>query len=305
MKKQRHVGIVPLLLVAGAVFLSFFWNLGSYGIFDLDEGLYVEAAREMNLRGDYIIPMVNGVEFFEKPPLVYWLSAASQLVLGQNEFAARLPAATASATLAILVFLIGNRFLGSKSGLLTGLAYALNPIVFGAGRQLTMDAVLALWMAAALFAFFKGYSAGEKGSAGWFYGFWACCAFGVLSKGAPGIVLPLVIVFVFLIMADGIGPGMRRFFTGTRRLFGIPLFLTIIIPWHAAAWQVGGRPFVDAYIIRQHLGRCRGGTAWLDPVFQPFKTAGEFERTGTSARRRCARVFGPKIQPHAWHRGSY
>src|SRR5512143_1604973 len=41
----------------------------------LDEGLYVESAREMRLSGDFVTPRVNGEPFFEKPPLVYWLAA--------------------------------------------------------------------------------------------------------------------------------------------------------------------------------------------------------------------------------------
>ena len=95
MRKPSRAGLVPVLLVIGACFLSFFWRLGSYGLFDLDEGLYVEAAREMNLTGDFVTPRVNGIEFFEKPPLVYWLSAVSQRIAGKTEFAARLPAAAA------------------------------------------------------------------------------------------------------------------------------------------------------------------------------------------------------------------
>ncbi len=259
MRKRSRAGALPVLLVMAACVLAFFWRLGSYGLFDLDEGLYVEAAREMNLTGDFVTPRVNGIEFFEKPPLVYWQSALSQRVLGKTEFAARLPAAGASAILAVLVLLFGSRFFGAQAGLLAGLSYALAPLVFGAGRQLTMDAVLSLWITAALFAFFQGYTSSDKRAGSWLSLFWACCGFGTLAKGAPGIVIPLAVVAVFLMFAEGAAAGFRRLFTGTRMLIGIPLFLLIVVPWHVAAWQANGSAFVDEYVIRQHLGRFRGG----------------------------------------------
>src|SRR5687768_13967916 len=80
-----------LLLILALSGLVFLWSLGRSGIFDLDEGLYAEAAREMRLTGDWVTPRVNGAPFFEKPPLIYWLAALSIRFLGTNEFAARLP----------------------------------------------------------------------------------------------------------------------------------------------------------------------------------------------------------------------
>ena len=268
MRKPTRAGVIPVLVVIAACFLAFFWRLGSYGLFDLDEGLYVEAAREMNLTGDFVTPRVNGIEFFEKPPFVYWTSAVFQRLFGRNEPAARLPAAGASAILALLLLLFGTRIFGAKSGLFAALFFTLSPLVFGAGRQLTMDAVLSLWIAGALFAFFQGYTRGDKRSGWWLALFWACCGFGTLTKGAPGIVIPLVVVLLFLFLAEGAAAGIRKFFSGTGMLTGIPLFLVLVIPWHLAAWQSNGSLFVDEYIIRQHLGRFRGGdTAHRAPIW--------------------------------------
>src|SRR5436190_22573307 len=91
------------LLVTFLGLFVFFFRLGGCGIFDLDEGLYVESAREMRLTGDYVTPRVNGQPFFEKPPLIYWLSAGSMRLLGKNEFAARLPSALTSLLTALLI----------------------------------------------------------------------------------------------------------------------------------------------------------------------------------------------------------
>src|ERR1051326_7407960 len=84
----------------------FFWRLGDARLFDLDEGLYVTAARNMAVSGDFTVPRLNSrphdrprettVPFFEKPILVYWVSAASMRAFGISEAAARLPVALAS-----------------------------------------------------------------------------------------------------------------------------------------------------------------------------------------------------------------
>src|SRR5947209_9906350 len=98
-----------LLILAGLCALAFFAGLGSVGIFDMNEGTYVQAAREMYLRGDYITPHLNGGYFFDKPPLAIWLTVGSFHLFGVNEFAARFPVALAASLLVFLVYWFGVR----------------------------------------------------------------------------------------------------------------------------------------------------------------------------------------------------
>lgn len=90
------------LLVLGM--LAFFWNLGGTGLIDETEPLFVEAARQMTVTGDWITPFFNGVTRFDKPPLIYWLMAIAFSTFGVNEFAARLPSALAGFALICLCF---------------------------------------------------------------------------------------------------------------------------------------------------------------------------------------------------------
>src|SRR5215475_14326056 len=76
--------------------LIFFFNLGRYGLWEPDEARYAEIAREMLALHDFIVPHLNYVPYVEKPPMLYWLTAASMLAFGINEFAARLPGALAA-----------------------------------------------------------------------------------------------------------------------------------------------------------------------------------------------------------------
>jgi len=269
----RSLGL--LAVVCG---LAFFWQLGGNGLFDLDEALYAACAREMHLRGDYVTPRVNGEPFFEKPPLAYWAAAAMFRLLGVNEFAARLPSALATTLLVGLIFWFGTRCFGRAAGLLAALGFALSPLVLAEARLLTMDALLDLWIAIALLCFFLDctrpatdapFTPDTRHPTPWLLGFWAACGLGVLTKGAPGIALPMLIAGGFLLLAERFQ--MRRVLRAIARLCaptGLLLFLLIAVPWHLAAWQASGDVFTSEYIVRQHLQRFQGGdTAHRAPLW--------------------------------------
>ena len=98
---------VSLLFICS---LAFLWHLGSVGLVDETEPLFVEASRQMTITGDWITPYYNGKTRFDKPPLIYWLMASAFQVIGVNEWAARLPSALSAIALVVLGFLTLHRF---------------------------------------------------------------------------------------------------------------------------------------------------------------------------------------------------
>ncbi|HEU4635238.1 MAG TPA: glycosyltransferase family 39 protein, partial [Edaphobacter sp.] len=68
-------------------------GLFSPGLLDDVDSIYTEIAREMLLRHDYVTPYINGIRFFDKPPLMYWMAAGSMKLFGAHDWAARLPLA--------------------------------------------------------------------------------------------------------------------------------------------------------------------------------------------------------------------
>ena len=244
-----------LILIAFICFACFFFRLGSVGLFDFNEGFYAQVAREMQLRGDWITPRVNGLFFFDKPPLAIWLSAISIRLLGASPFAVRLPVALAATALVYATAFFGARYFGRRTGLLAGIFIALNPLFFGTARQMTMDIHQSLWFAVAMFSFYRGY----RGEKRWYWGFWAACGLAYLAKSIPGLfALPCVLIFVIINERYNTRAIMLRIWEAMP-VPGIFLLFAVIAPWHYLAWSANGRVFYEEYWLLHHVKLATGG----------------------------------------------
>jgi 4-amino-4-deoxy-L-arabinose transferase len=87
--KGAHAALLLFFL------LAYLLPLGARDLVLPDETRYAEIPREMIAGGDWIVPRLNGLRYFEKPVLGDWVHAAGQLVFGENNFAVRLPSAPA------------------------------------------------------------------------------------------------------------------------------------------------------------------------------------------------------------------
>lgn len=119
--------------------------------FHPDEALYAWFARLIAAGRDILLAGLT----VDKPPLSFYVGAASMLGLGGNEFAARLPAYFASVVSAALVFALGRRLYGARAGVLAGLLFALSPFTILFAVTVFIDPLLTafvlwgLWLAAA------------------------------------------------------------------------------------------------------------------------------------------------------------
>src|SRR6476619_3029225 len=86
-------------------------------LIDRDEPRFAEASREMRQSGDYLVPRLNGEYRFDKPPLAYWSQVLAYDLLGDNDFAARLPSVLFTALTALATSIFASRMLGPNAGL--------------------------------------------------------------------------------------------------------------------------------------------------------------------------------------------
>ena len=108
-------------LVAALLFMPF---LGAVHLFDWDEINFAECAREMVASGNYGQVQMNFLPFWEKPPLFFWMQAASMHIFGVGDFAARFPNAICGMATLVYLYYIGARLHGPNFGLLWVLMYA-------------------------------------------------------------------------------------------------------------------------------------------------------------------------------------
>jgi 4-amino-4-deoxy-L-arabinose transferase-like glycosyltransferase len=147
--------------------LTFTWlvlqvsGLFTPGLLDDVDSVYIEIAREMLRRHDYVTPYINGVRFFDKPPLMYWMAAGSMHLFGVHDWAARIPLALAVLALLLAVYALGIRFFSAisppsnpdRGGFYASLAMATSVGPYLYTRFYIPDILLALWMTLAVHLF--------------------------------------------------------------------------------------------------------------------------------------------------------
>ncbi len=246
------------LAVAALCVVCFFWRLGTPSLFDFNEGLYVQAAREMLLRGDLVTASVNGIWFYDKPPLALWQVVASFRMFGVTEWAARLPVAMAAGGLTCLTWAVARRWFGRSAALVAAAVLALSPIFIGTARQMTMDIHQALWVSVSVLMFWQCVRTTGRPSLAWSLGAWGAMGLAVLAKSVPGLI-PLPCVAVWLVwehrgrVRDTLQAAVR-----TRPWFGLPVFLAVVLPWHLLALQAHGEQFWYQYWTHHHVGILTG-----------------------------------------------
>ena len=220
-------------------------GLFSPGLLDDVDSIYLQIAREMLHRHDFVTPTIDGIRFFDKPPLPYWLAAASMRVFGEHDWAARLPLALAMLGLLIATFALGRRFYpagsplsaasrsaSERAGLYAALAMATSIGPYLYTRFYIPDMLVALWMTVAMLCFLQALDRIRSDrSALWpSLAFGAICALSLLTKGLIGIVFPVAVVLLFLGVTHQLGL-LRKL----HLLAGTTLFVAIAAPWHILA----------------------------------------------------------------------
>ena len=87
-----------------------------------DEGRYAEVPREMVATGDWLTPRLNGIKYFEKPPMQYWATATAYFAFGQHHWTARLWSALTGLLGLFVIWFTGRQLFGEPAGTLAALA---------------------------------------------------------------------------------------------------------------------------------------------------------------------------------------
>ena len=239
--------VLVLLLVIGMFFALF---LGSRPLSVPDEGRYVEIPREMAVTGDWLTPRLNGVKYFEKPPLFYWVEAALIRLFGLSEWSVRTGPALFALFGCAIVYYSGARLFGRRAGVTSAAVLATSVLYYAMSRLITLDMPVSVLLTASLLSFLLGTRepAGPRRRT-FLYGFYVFAAFAVLTKGLIGIVFPAMIIGAWIVVMNE-WRLLRQMYLPT----GILLFLAVAAPWHVLV-SLANPEFPRFYFIHEHLER--------------------------------------------------
>ncbi len=230
-----------------------FWRLGYNTLQDPDEAHYAELTREMLHSGNWLVPLLDGKPFIDKPVLFHWLQGASVFLLGQTEFAARLPSALAAIGLIAIVRWAGVALLGLEAGEWGAFMFATIPATFALSSLALFDMVFTLFLfgsVACLLVAAKERRAGVE-TAGY-----ALLTLAVMTKGPVALALVSLLIGAALV-----GRRTRARVGNLHWKLGLPLVALAASPWFVWMYLTFGTEFIHDYIL--------AGNLWY--LTQPFE----------------------------------
>jgi 4-amino-4-deoxy-L-arabinose transferase-like glycosyltransferase len=236
---RRYLPLATLFLAVATFYL---YNLNGTGLLGPDEPRYAAIGQAMAHTGDWITPRLWGSDWFEKPPLLYWLTAAGTLIGLGAETSARLPVAVMSlAFLGVFFRLAALEFGAIAAGLATaGLATSASWIVFS-NLALT-DLPLACFFSLAIVVLLPMLRPGASSSRMRWLVSGACLGAAALAKGLVPLVLILPVAWFF-----------RRYWR--QWWLAAASFFVVALPWYGLVYARNGWPFVQEFFLKHHLER--------------------------------------------------
>lgn len=252
---------------------SYILPLGTRDLIAPDETRYAEIPREMIAGRDWVVPHLNGVRYFEKPVLGYWVNACSILLLGENNFAVRFPSALSTGLSALLIYVFVRRAYRRKdhgecddfAAILASFIFLSCFEVFGVGNTALLDNLFSFFMTASISAFYFASenlpgSTKEKyllALAG------LACGLAFLTKGFVAFAIPVSSLATYLVW--------QRRYSDLLRMSWLPILFAIlvILPW-AIAIYIREPGYWSFFVWNEHVRRFMADNAQHKESFLYF-----------------------------------
>ena len=225
--------------------------LGYRDLADPDEGRYADVARAILATGDWVTMRLNGYEYFAKPPLQFWATAASFRLLGESSGAARLSVALFGLLGVLWVGFVGRGLYGAATGFYAAVVLMSTLMYAALAHILTPNMSVAVFMGFGLGALLLAQVRRDDRAhvRRWMLLGWASLALAVLSKGLMGLVLPGAAVFFYMLWQRDWAI-LRHLHLGT----GLLVFLAVGGPWFVAV-TLANPEFPQIFFLHEHFER--------------------------------------------------
>ena len=229
--KMGWAGLMVLLLLPAAML----YPSRGFHLLEPDEGRYAQIPKEMLARGEWVVPTLQGEPYLDKPPLMYWLVAASYRTFGVSPESARLVPAICVHLTILSVYLLGRRSIGDRAAFWAGLMLSAAPGFVGVARLLVLDGLLVLCVTLSVTCGFEAVRTGKLN-----LGCWVCSAvasgLGFLTKGPIAEILLFAPLWAFAFLMRGSNHQPARVGLKHYALF-FAIVLAVNLPWYAAMYR--------------------------------------------------------------------
>jgi 4-amino-4-deoxy-L-arabinose transferase-like glycosyltransferase len=265
------LNIAIIILIIGIASILILFRLGGNSLQDWDEAIYAQVSREMVSSGDWLTPHYNFQPWFEKPPLMMWVTAALFSIFKVNEFWSRAASAFSGILLVLATYLIGKKAFNIRVGILAAITLLSTYDFLYQSRNGTTDMMLSLFIYLSVLTYL--YARKDKR---YWYGIGTFFSFAFMTKFWAAGVIPLILLITLILDAKLKETIHSKYFWGS-----VLLSLAIIIPWHLSMLLLHFKAFIDRYLIFDLLNRStrrlegNGGNPiyyfnWLMDIFSPW-----------------------------------
>ena len=242
----NNIDKTSIITISIILAILYLWHLGLYPLINPDEGRYAEIPREMLASGNFITPHLNGVEYFEKPALQYWVTAFFMYIFGENEFSVRLfPALCALGQIATTAYLAKKMF-NRTTAFIASIILGSSFLYLIIGSLNILDMAISFFITISMTAFYQFSITLQKK---YIYLFYVSIALGTLTKGLIAIVLTFGIVFIYALLTKNFKLIFKTFSP-----VGILIFLAICVPWFYLVCR-NNPDFFYFFFIHEHFLR--------------------------------------------------
>ena len=231
--------------------IVWFYMLGARTLVPTDEGRYAEMAREMVATGDWITLRLDGIKYFEKPPLQTWMNALTFELFGLGNWQARLWTGLCGLLGIALVVHTGRKVFSRRVGIISGLILGSSLMWAAASHYNSLDLGVAAMMAVTLCGLLLSQRVGatEIEQRNGMVMCWIGMALAVMTKGLIGIVLPGGVLFVYTFVSRD-WHIWKRLHLGK----GLLIFFAIVSPWFILI-ALKNPEHPQFFFIHEHLQR--------------------------------------------------
>ena len=262
MSEQRRYPFYLLLLSI----VLFFPGLGARDFWAPVEPRYAEIARVMFSKGAWIVPMVNGDLYTDKPILYFWLVLIAAKVAGAvNEWTVRLPAAFGGVGFVLTTYFFARDFFSPRIGLLAAVMLATSARMIWEARWAHIDALFCFFFL--LSVYFAARALLRKGVPHEILLTYVFMGLATLAKGLIGVVLPALLLVSFMIARRD-----WRMIAAAKLHIGIPIFLMVVAPWLLLVNGATESRWLKDFIYVHHIQRYSAGAGHRQPLFYYFTT---------------------------------